>query len=47
MGVIASDFSLKSQEPLNQKVHTLVSGLQVNHSRFFLFFFYLFLFKGT
>src|SRR4051794_33258690 len=30
MGVIASDFSLKSQEPLNQKVHTLVSGLQVN-----------------
>ena len=29
MGVIASDFNLKSQEPLNQKVHTLVSGLQV------------------
>ncbi|KAF7634019.1 L51_S25_CI-B8 domain-containing protein [Meloidogyne graminicola] len=29
MGVIASDFSLQSQEPLNQKVQTLVSGLQV------------------
>jgi len=29
MGVIASDFSVQSQEPLNQKVQTLVSGLQV------------------
>uniref|UniRef100_A0A915MZG7 Mediator of RNA polymerase II transcription subunit 10 n=1 Tax=Meloidogyne javanica TaxID=6303 RepID=A0A915MZG7_MELJA len=29
MSVIASDFSVQSQEPLNQKVQTLVSGLQV------------------
>uniref|UniRef100_A0A914HXP4 Mediator of RNA polymerase II transcription subunit 10 n=1 Tax=Globodera rostochiensis TaxID=31243 RepID=A0A914HXP4_GLORO len=29
MGVIASDFTSKSQEPLNQKIHTLISGLQV------------------
>ncbi|KAH7727171.1 Mediator complex [Aphelenchoides avenae] len=28
MGVIASDFSTRSQEPLNQKVHTMISGLQ-------------------
>jgi mediator of RNA polymerase II transcription subunit 10 len=28
MGVIASDFSPRSQEPLNQKVHTMISGLQ-------------------
>jgi len=28
MGVIASDFTPKSQEPLNQKVHTMISGLQ-------------------
>ncbi|VDN02071.1 unnamed protein product, partial [Thelazia callipaeda] len=27
LGVIASDFSTRSQEPLNQKIHTLVSGL--------------------
>lgn len=29
LGLIASDFHSKSQEPLNQRVHTLVSGLQV------------------
>lgn len=29
MGVLASDFVLKSQEPLNQKIHTMTSGLQV------------------
>ncbi|KAI1718389.1 transcription factor subunit med10 of mediator complex domain-containing protein [Ditylenchus destructor] len=28
MGVIASDFTPRSQEPLNQKVHTMISGLQ-------------------
>jgi len=28
LGLIASDFHSKSQEPLNQRVHTLVSGLQ-------------------
>jgi len=28
MGVIASDFTTRSQEPLNQKVHTMISGLQ-------------------
>ncbi|EFO18944.1 hypothetical protein LOAG_09550 [Loa loa] len=27
MGVIASDFTTRSQEPLNQKIHTLISGL--------------------
>jgi hypothetical protein len=40
MGVIASDFSLKSQEPLNQKVQTLLSGLQV----FFILFSWIFKF---
>lgn len=34
MGVIASDFTTRSQEPLNQKIHTLTSGLHV--SEFFL-----------
>ncbi len=29
LGVIASDFTARSQEPLNQKVHTMISGLQV------------------
>uniref|UniRef100_A0A914ZWF9 Mediator of RNA polymerase II transcription subunit 10 n=1 Tax=Parascaris univalens TaxID=6257 RepID=A0A914ZWF9_PARUN len=28
MGVIASDFTTRSQEPLNQKIHTLISGLR-------------------
>ncbi|VDM27005.1 unnamed protein product [Toxocara canis] len=28
MGVIASDFNTRSQEPLNQKIHTLISGLR-------------------
>jgi len=28
LGVIASDFTLRSQEPLNQKLHTMVYGLQ-------------------
>lgn len=28
MGVIASDFTSRSQEPLNQRIHTLFSGLQ-------------------
>lgn len=32
MGVIASDFATRSQEPLNQKVHTMISGLQVRLS---------------
>lgn len=41
MGVIASDFSLKSQEPLNQKVHTLVSGLQVKNIQVKIFIFKL------
>ncbi|MCP9262066.1 Mediator of RNA polymerase II transcription subunit 10 [Dirofilaria immitis] len=27
MGVIASDFTTRSQEPLNQKIHILISGL--------------------
>lgn len=27
MGVIASDFTTRSQEPLNQRIHTLTSGL--------------------
>ncbi|MFH4973346.1 hypothetical protein AB6A40_000055 [Gnathostoma spinigerum] len=32
MGVIASDFTTRSQEPLNQKIHTLISGLhELNH----------------
>mgnify|MGYP001574279816 CR=1 FL=1 len=30
LGVIASDFTSRSQEPFNQKIHTLTSGLQVN-----------------
>uniref|UniRef100_A0A1I7XB44 Mediator of RNA polymerase II transcription subunit 10 n=1 Tax=Heterorhabditis bacteriophora TaxID=37862 RepID=A0A1I7XB44_HETBA len=34
MGVIASDFNSRSQEPLNQKIHTLISGLQeLDHLR--------------
>lgn len=33
MGVLASDFVLKSQEPLNQKIHTMTSGLQVFYFR--------------
>lgn len=28
LGIIASDFTPRSQEPLNQKVHTMISGLQ-------------------
>ncbi|VDM64187.1 unnamed protein product [Angiostrongylus costaricensis] len=28
LGVIATDFGARSQEPFNQKIHTLVSGLQ-------------------
>ncbi|TMS35890.1 hypothetical protein L596_003182 [Steinernema carpocapsae] len=28
LGVIATEFTPKSQEPLNQKLHTLISGLQ-------------------
>jgi len=28
LGLIASDFQPRSQDPLNQRVHTLVSGLQ-------------------
>ncbi|PAV60335.1 hypothetical protein WR25_15443 [Diploscapter pachys] len=28
LGVIASDFTSRSQEPFNQKIHTLTSGLQ-------------------
>jgi len=28
LGVIATDFTAKSQDPLNQKVHTMISGLQ-------------------
>ncbi|KAK0396194.1 hypothetical protein QR680_001616 [Steinernema hermaphroditum] len=28
LGVIATEFTSKSQEPLNQKLHTLISGLQ-------------------
>lgn len=29
IGIIVSDFSPKSQEILNQKIHTMISGLQV------------------
>lgn len=28
MGVIASDFTSRSQEPFNQKIHTLITGMQ-------------------
>ncbi|CAJ0607044.1 unnamed protein product [Cylicocyclus nassatus] len=28
LGVIATDFGARSQEPFNQKIHTLISGLQ-------------------
>lgn len=28
LGVIATDFGARSQEPFNQKIHTLMSGLQ-------------------
>jgi len=28
MGVIASEFTARSQEPLNQKIHTMVHGLR-------------------
>lgn len=38
MGVIASDFTTRSQEPLNQKIHTLISGLHVRfNTQHFLF----------
>lgn len=30
IGIIVSDFSPKSQDILNQKIHTMISGLQVN-----------------
>lgn len=29
LGVIASDFQPRSQDPLNQKLQTLISGLEV------------------
>jgi len=34
VGIIASDFTSKSQDLLNQKIHTMVSGLQeLDHIR--------------
>lgn len=34
MGVIASDFNSRSQDSFNQKVHTLISGLQVSYASY-------------
>jgi hypothetical protein len=31
LGVIASDFQPRSQDPLNQKLQTLISGLEVSY----------------
>ena len=35
MGVIASDFTTRSQDPLNQRIHTLTSGLHVSRFKSF------------